>query len=98
MGWPRRRRRSQRRAAARHGWIGSGCHWIQRWRTYLGGGEDFELVLALDPDWARTLLTRLSGSSVIGTLTAGAAGSLGWSDGTAWPAPTPAAAGFQHFR
>jgi thiamine-monophosphate kinase len=68
----------------------------ERW--CLGGGEDFELVLALEPDWAEALLTALPGCSAIGTLTAGTAGSLGWSDGSAWPAPTRAGEGFQHFR
>lgn len=35
----------------------------------LGGGEDFELVLALEPAWAEALLARLAGSHLIGTLT-----------------------------
>lgn len=64
----------------------------------LNGGEDFELVLALAPAWAEALLTALPGSSVIGTLAHGAAGSLGWSDGAPWPAPKAAGEGFQHYR
>lgn len=34
----------------------------------LGGGEDFELILALDPAWAQRLITDLEGSSLIGEL------------------------------
>ncbi|MFM8525130.1 MAG: thiamine-phosphate kinase [Cyanobacteriota bacterium] len=35
----------------------------------LSGGEDFELVLALEPSWARALQARVTGSRLIGTLT-----------------------------
>ena len=37
----------------------------------LGGGEDFELVLALEPAWAAALTAALPGSGVIGELVAG---------------------------
>jgi thiamine-monophosphate kinase len=36
----------------------------------LGGGEDFELVLALEPAWAATVVAALPGSQVIGHLSA----------------------------
>ncbi|MCT0218822.1 thiamine-phosphate kinase [Synechococcus sp. CS-1329] len=45
----------------------------------LGGGEDFELVLALDPAWAQRLITALPGSRRIGALTPGS-GLLRWAD------------------
>ena len=60
----------------------------------LGGGEDFELVLALAPPWAEALIAALPGSTRIGELVAGEAGALGWSDGTAWSA---AGSGYCHF-
>ena len=44
----------------------------------LAGGEDFELVLALEPAWARALVAALPGSGVIGALVAGPAGELRW--------------------
>jgi thiamine-monophosphate kinase len=62
----------------------------------LGGGEDFELVLALAPAWAEALLKALPGSSLIGELAAGEAGSLGWGDGGAWPLEG-AGSGYSHF-
>lgn len=62
----------------------------------LGGGEDFELVLALEPGWAQALLETLPGASVIGLLVDGAAGELGWTDGSPWP--RTAGMGYQHFR
>ena len=62
----------------------------------LGGGEDFELVLALEPAWAQTLLEVLPGSSRIGELVTGEAGALGWSDGGAWP-HEGAGSGYSHF-
>ena len=61
----------------------------------LRGGEDFELVLALQPDWAEALVAAVPGSGVIGALVAGPAGELGWTDGTPW---SDAKAGFEHFR
>jgi thiamine-monophosphate kinase len=63
----------------------------------LGGGEDFELVLALAQPWAKALLEALPGGSVIGELVAGEAGALGWSDGVAWPQEA-AGSGYRHFR
>ena len=44
----------------------------------LGGGEDFELVLGLEPRWAEALASAVPGSGVIGELVAGPAGELGW--------------------
>jgi thiamine-monophosphate kinase len=46
----------------------------------LGGGEDFELVLALEPTWATALVGSLPGSGVIGALVAGPAGEVRWGD------------------
>ena len=63
----------------------------------LGGGEDFELVLALAPPWAEALLEVLPGSSRIGELVEGEAGALGWSDGAAWT-HEGAGSGYSHFR
>ncbi|MFO0076883.1 MAG: thiamine-phosphate kinase [Cyanobacteriota bacterium] len=61
----------------------------------LGGGEDFELVLALEPSWASALISALPTARAFGTLMASPApGSLSWSDGT--PIET-AALGFCHF-
>jgi thiamine-monophosphate kinase len=62
----------------------------------LGGGEDFELVLALAPAWAEALLEVLPGSSRIGELVTGEAGALRWSDGVAWPLEA-AGSGYSHF-
>lgn len=68
----------------------------------LGGGEDFELVLALAPAWAEALVEQLEGAQVIGRLepaqSAGGSspGTLRWADGSAL-APADAA-GFSHFR
>lgn len=64
----------------------------------LGGGEDFELVLALPSPWAEALVAALPGSGLIGELIGGAAGELGWSDGAAWPLEVAAGGGYQHFR
>lgn len=65
-------------------------HWC------LCGGEDFELVLALEPAWAEALLSELPGSRRIGRLTASdAAGLIGWQDpDLAFPED---AVGFCHF-
>jgi thiamine-monophosphate kinase len=62
----------------------------------LQGGEDFELVLALEPGWAETLLASLPGTQRIGTLVAGDPGGLGWADGAPW-APGEAGGGYSHF-
>jgi thiamine-monophosphate kinase len=64
----------------------------------VNGGEDFELVLALEANWARALVAELPGSSVIGRLeaAAGSAGEpLGWLDGDRPRAS--GGGGFQHF-
>jgi thiamine-monophosphate kinase len=66
----------------------------------LGGGEDFELVLALEPIWARALIAALPGTKRIGELVTGEAGTLGWSDGTPWgrgDRGRAAASGYSHF-
>jgi len=66
----------------------------ERW--CLGGGEDFELLLALAPAWAERLLQALPGSSRIGALVEGRAGSLHWQDSGE---PLSAGSdGFCHFR
>ena len=65
----------------------------------LAGGEDFELVLALEPAWAEALLAALPGASPIGALAAGSADQP--PDPVAWlqgDAPCPASSGFTHFR
>lgn len=68
----------------------AGEHWC------LSGGEDFELILALEPRWAQSLLRTLPGTSRIGTLVDGAAGSLHWQESGA---PLSAGtAGYCHFR
>jgi thiamine-monophosphate kinase len=63
----------------------------------LGGGEDFELVLALEPRWAEALVSALPGATRIGELLAGAPGVLGWADGTPWDAAEGASRGYCHF-
>jgi len=62
----------------------------------LGGGEDFELVLALEPPWATALVASLPGASVVGTLATGTPGQLTWSDGR--PLPPEAGPGYSHYR
>jgi thiamine-monophosphate kinase len=67
----------------------------------LGGGEDFELVLALEPRWAAALVAALRGSGVIGALVAGRAGELRWGRADAGE-PDPrgdaiALSGYRHF-
>jgi thiamine-monophosphate kinase len=62
----------------------------------LWGGEDFELVLALEPVWAETLVERLPGARRIGCLdSAGVSGSLRWADSDE-PIATASRA-FRHF-
>lgn len=66
----------------------------------LGGGEDFELVLALQPPWAEAMIAALPGTTRIGELVAGQAGALGWSDGAPWgpgDGASAAASGYCHF-
>ena len=48
----------------------------ERW--CLNGGEDFELVLALEPAWAQRLCAALPGCQVIGELVAAASPALSW--------------------
>jgi thiamine-monophosphate kinase len=65
----------------------------------LEGGEDFELVLALEPGWAEALVAALPGTTRIGELVAGDPGALGWTDGAPWgPGKAAAAGGYSHFR
>ena len=63
----------------------------------LGGGEDFELVLTLEPAWAEAMIAALPDTTRIGELVEGPAGNLGWSDGKPWPEPSSGIGGFQHF-
>jgi len=66
----------------------------------LGGGEDFELVLALEPAWAEALIAALPGTTRIGELVAGDAGALGWTDGAPWSpgdGGSAASSGYSHF-
>ena len=67
-----------------------GEHWC------LGGGEDFELVLALAPTWAEALMAALPGTSRIGSLVEAEPGLVCWQDSGE---PLAAAErGFSHFR
>jgi len=63
----------------------------------LGGGEDFELVLALEPLWAEALVAALPGATWIGALLEGPAGVLGWVDGAPWDAAGGTSSGYCHF-
>jgi thiamine-monophosphate kinase len=66
----------------------------------LGGGEDFELVLALEPVWAVALIAALPGMTRIGELVTGEAGALGWIDGAPWSTGDGGSAtssGYSHF-
>jgi thiamine-monophosphate kinase len=71
-----------------------GEHWC------LAGGEDFELVLALEPAWAEELLERLPGARHIGRLaqaaTEGQDCPVRWQD-NGEPLPQ-GSEGFSHFR
>jgi thiamine-monophosphate kinase len=61
----------------------------------LGGGEDFELVLALKPAWAMGLVEGLPGASRIGELVPATPGLVRWSPGGAPLGPS--AIGYTHF-
>jgi thiamine-monophosphate kinase len=63
----------------------------------LEGGEDFELVLALEPAWAEALAAALPGSGVIGELLAGPAGALGWGGSAGQEDEAIASGGYRHF-
>jgi thiamine-monophosphate kinase len=68
--------------------------WPQGERWCLSGGEDFELVLALEPDWAEALSDHLPGARRIGWLAPGA-GVVRWaSDGAALGSESQ---GYTHF-
>ena len=68
----------------------AGEHWC------LGGGEDFELVLALPPSWAEALLKALPSSSCIGSLVEAEPGLVCWQESGEPLAATES--GFTHFR
>ena len=63
------------------------------WSLCLDGGEDFELVLALEPSWAEALLRQLPGSQHLGQL-GEVAGQPCWADSKN---PLPKGRGFEHF-
>ncbi|MFN6133280.1 MAG: thiamine-phosphate kinase [Synechococcaceae cyanobacterium] len=60
----------------------------------LAGGEDFELVLALEPAWATALCKARPGCQVVGVLESGEAGAVRWSTGEPITAEL---GGYQHF-
>ena len=65
----------------------------ERW--CLNGGEDFELVLALEPTWAERLCAALPGCQVIGELVEQSSPTLTWSEtGLPLQETDP---GYQHF-
>ncbi|MEY4772769.1 MAG: thiamine-phosphate kinase [Cyanobacteriota bacterium] len=68
----------------------------ERW--CLAGGEDFELVLALEPTWAQALIETLPGCCQLGQLrpptAAAAAGSLLWQGSNQ---PLEGSTGYSHF-
>jgi thiamine-monophosphate kinase len=61
----------------------------------LSGGEDFELILALEPAWAEAMRQALPGACRIGTLVEADAGALRWRE-NGQPLPS-GSAGFCHF-
>jgi thiamine-monophosphate kinase len=62
----------------------------------LGGGEDFELVLALPEAWGRALVARSAGATVIGRMEPRQGDlTLRWSDGA--PLGEAPAHGYQHY-
>ena len=63
----------------------------------LSGGEDFELVLALEPAWASTVVERLPGATQIGELVkTSMPGLLYWKPGG--EALVPSDCGYSHFQ
>ena len=63
----------------------------------LEGGEDFELVLALQPAWAEALAAALPGCTVIGELAAGPAGALRWGGRAGQDDGVIPNSGYRHF-
>jgi thiamine-monophosphate kinase len=63
----------------------------------LEGGEDFELVLALQPAWAEALAAALPGCTVIGELAAGPAGELRWGGRAGQDDGAIPNSGYRHF-
>jgi thiamine-monophosphate kinase len=63
----------------------------------LGGGEDFELVLALAPPWAADLVAALPGAVPLGVLRSslGSEARLIWQDGIA---VSPGETAYRHFQ
>ncbi len=75
---------------------GGGAPLPQTLAWCLGGGEDFELVLALPEAWGRELVARSAGASVIGRMEPRQGGqTLRWSDGA--PLAEAPALGYQHY-
>ena len=76
----------------------AGLPQAERW--CLAGGEDFELVLALEPSWAEALCDALADCRAIGQLVAASddrpAGSVHW-DGTGQGALEAGLGGYRHF-
>jgi thiamine-monophosphate kinase len=73
----------------------AGLSLAQAW--CLEGGEDFELVLALEPAWAEALAAALPGSGLIGELLAGPAGELRWSGSGERKVDGIGGGGYRHF-
>jgi thiamine-monophosphate kinase len=66
----------------------------------LGGGEDFELVLALEPAWGEALVAALPGCQRIGDLVAPGAGDAAAAGSLRWQAsgePVTGHRGYSHF-
>jgi thiamine-monophosphate kinase len=70
--------------------------WPQAQDWCLAGGEDFELVLSLEPEWGARLEERLPGASRIGRLVESGGTSLIRWDGNDEPLD-PSTGGFVHF-
>lgn len=62
----------------------------------LNGGEDFELVLALEPAWAQALLATLAGCHCIGTLVGDAHQGVCWTESGQPVSAGPG--GYSHFQ